>query len=171
MRLHCRDRRRGPSTGSLPLAPPPGCAASNSRCQSRAMQYVRLGLSMQLAWPSGTLVQAYRGAGSSAVRPCARGVCWRCNQTDFGTMNATERRGCAAQTRAAAQLLGRTRRSAGKRPTWQRRWPLLQRQCVGLWQSSNLRLLVGSSALRDTDAPVLALMAQMRSLGGSNSRP
>ena len=56
-----------PSPGSLPLAPPPGCAASSSRCQSRAMQYVRLGLSMQLAWPSGTLVQAYRGAGSSAV--------------------------------------------------------------------------------------------------------
>ena len=56
-----------PSPGSLPLAPPPGCAASSSRCQSRGMQNVRLGLSMQLAWPSGPLVQAYRRAGSSCV--------------------------------------------------------------------------------------------------------
>ena len=56
-----------PSPGSLPRAPPPGCAASNLRCRASAMQYFRLGSLMQLAWPSGALAQAYRGAGSSVV--------------------------------------------------------------------------------------------------------
>lgn len=60
-----------PSPGSLPLAPPPGCAASSSHCQSSAMQYVRLRLSMQLAWPPAEhLSKPTEARGRATPRLC-----------------------------------------------------------------------------------------------------
>ena len=128
-RLHCRDSRRRPRQAACRwrrrLAAPHRVRAANRarcstfacacRCNSRGPQ--------RSTCPSLPRrgVERRPDYAFRIIRPCARGARWRCNQTDFGKVRATERRGCVAHTRAAAQILGRTTRSAETRDATMRR--------------------------------------------------